>query len=159
MDVRFGSENMSPNLPHQHPRQMSIREYPEHYYYIDMYSNSADSMFILDEDGTVVDCNGATLRMLDCRGRSDLIGSVVLDRLSNEYGVLGEDKKASKNFVSMSENEACGLCVLLLIRWQNFSLPLAFVSLDTPPPPSPLVDPLFLPGPRPLSVRSKHGRL
>lgn len=70
---------------------MSIREYPEHYYYIDMYSNSADSMCILNPDASVVDCNGATLRMLQCRTRSDLIGTCLLDRLADYDGVLGAD--------------------------------------------------------------------
>lgn len=69
--------------------QMSIREYPEHYYYIDMYSNSADSMCILDPDAVVVDCNGATLRMLQCRTRSDLIGTCLLDQLADYDGMLG----------------------------------------------------------------------
>jgi hypothetical protein len=66
---------------------MSIREYPEHYYYIDMYSNSADSMCILDPNAVVVDCNGATLRMLQIRTRSDLIDSCLLEELATDDGV------------------------------------------------------------------------
>jgi hypothetical protein len=44
-------------------------------------------MCILDPNAVVVDCNGATLRMLQCRTRNELIGRCLFDFLATEEGM------------------------------------------------------------------------
>jgi hypothetical protein len=44
-------------------------------------------MCILDPNAIVVDCNGATLRMLQCRTRNEMIGQCLFDFLATEEGL------------------------------------------------------------------------
>ena len=47
----------------------------------DLYSNSADGMCILNQsDGRILDCNGAALKMLQAKNRSQLLDMQVTGR-------------------------------------------------------------------------------